>query len=522
MFEREITGLDVGSYSAKAVVLEAGLRGFEIVRACQAVLPEDAPPEEREAALFDFVRREALPLETVIAALPSDRITQRHMRFPFSDPRRIQQAIPFEIEDDLPVALSQVVLTYEHARNASGQTDVLAVVSPRGEVGAWLHQLELAGIDPRILELDGAVLANLSGPLELADVAHLVIDVGHGTTTLCLLVAGRPVALRSIRIAGRDLTRAVAADLGLSPDAAQEHKHRFGVFRGETQPAGESVAAVLARLVRELRRSMESIVGDPLHPIAPAEVVLVGGSALLPGLDRYVGQALALPCSALSVPAGDPELAPLSEVDAPLFAQAAALALRGAPTARVTSMDFRVGEFAYTPDLGSLSRSLGVTAALVVLTLLLWIGALGTQLWVRGARAEALETRIGELYSTTFDGAPAPEGDPFDAMELRTRETRALANHLGVTGNGLSALEVLRELSAKIPAELDVGLTELNIERHTIQARGRAKDFESVDRVRAELAGHAWFDDVRLTDVVTDPRRGGKSFNLQIRLSEGS
>ena len=67
-----------------------------------------------------------------------------------------------------------------------------------------------------------------------------------------------------------------------------------------------------------------------------------------------------------------------------------------------------------------------------------------------------------------------------------------------------------------------MALTELNIERRTIQARGYAADFESVDRIRSVLSSYQAFQDVRLSDVVSNPRSGGKSFNLTIRLAEGT
>lgn len=520
MFERVILGLDVGSYSVKAAELRAGLRGVELVRFCAQVLPANAPPEEREAAIFGFLQQENLPLDYVITALPADRVTQRHLRFPFNDRRRIEQALPFEVGDELPVGLDELILTYEQTRVGPDQTDVLAVVSPRGEVAAWLQQLSLAGVDPRILELDGAVLANLSAALHESDLARLILDVGHRTTNLCLVVDGKPVALRAIPIAGQHLTEGLASDLKLSLPQALERKHTFGVFEAN-RPVGPAVAQALDRLVRETRRTLEAVVGDPLHAIAPAEIVLVGGSAALAGLDGYVEQMLGLPCAPIEVPLGDPELEPLSEAGPAVFAQATALALRGAPTARVTHFDFRSGEFAYTPDLGDLRRSLGFTIALVAAVLVLLVSNLAVELWARERRADALAEQLGGVYSLTF-GDDAGGADPFASMEQRVRETRDLANHLGVTGNGLSALEVLREISARIPPDLEVALTELNIERRTIQARGHARDFESVDRIRADLSQYEEFADVRLTDVVTDPRLGGKSFNLTIRFLEDS
>jgi hypothetical protein len=67
---------------------------------------------------------------------------------------------------------------------------------------------------------------------------------------------------------------------------------------------------------------------------------------------------------------------------------------------------------------------------------------------------------------------------------------------------------------------MEIGLTELQIERYSVQARGYAPSFEAVDQIRSELSQVPFFDNVRLSDVVTDPKHGGKNFNLTIRLRE--
>jgi general secretion pathway protein L len=520
MFERTILGLDVGSYAVKAAVVRAGHRSLEFERLAHAVLPENPSPEERQAALSDFLHDQALPLEQVIAALPSERVTQRHFRFPFSDSRRIARAVPFEIEEELPVPLSGLVLAHEHALSSPDQTDVLAIVCPHDEVGDYLSEFRLLGVEPRILEMEGAVLSNLSTSLELAEAGRLMLDIGHRKTTLCLLVDGKPVLLRSIPVAGAHLTDAVGRDLTLSPAAATTHKHERGLFEGtSTKPMGPRVKGVLERLSSEVLRSIQSVIGDPLNAIAPGQVVISGGSAQTPGLDAYLAEKLGLPCTPLRIPEGAEGLGALDAAGPPLYAHAAALALRGAPTARVTRIDFRQGEFAYQPDLSELRRGVLLAAGLVVLAFALWIASLGSSVFATERRIDALEANLAGVFKQAFPEA-SPAADPLAELERRVGETRALADHLGVTRTGLSALEVLRAISDRLPEDLQVVLTEVNLEPRTIQARGYATDFESAGRVRTELQKLEWVDEVRLTDVVTDPRRGGKTFNLAIRVRE--
>ncbi len=60
-------------------------------------------------------------------------------------------------------------------------------------------------------------------------------------------------------------------------------------------------------------------------------------------------------------------------------------------------------------------------------------------------------------------------------------------------------------------------LSELQIERSSIRARGSAPTFEAADQLRTKLARLAAFERVDISDVATD-KAGGKAFSLSIRL----
>ena len=246
----------------------------------------------------------------------------------------------------------------------------------------------------------------------------------------------------------------------------------------------------------------------------------MGGSAAIPGLDAFLSEKIGISCESLRVGPIDKSRSKLATAGPDRFAQAAALALRGAPPARATRVDFRQGDFKYTPDLSDLRRGLRPTGVLAALLLVLWIGSLIVRVVDTGRHSSALRDEAQIVYQKSFRNA-SPTQDPVKAIETRVREIRELANHLGVTGANLSPLEVLREIITRMPEQLNIGLTELKIERYSVQARGYAPSFETVDQIRAELSKVEPFENVRLSDVVTDTKRGGKSFRLTIRVREG-
>jgi type IV pilus assembly protein PilM len=522
MFSRRVVGLDIGSYAVKAAELEAGLRGVEFVRLEQFRIPRDSSPQELEATIELFLDQHDFSRELLACAIPTARVTQRHLRFPFSGAKRIAEAIPFELEEQLPFPISGAVITHEQVLAQPDQTDVLVVMSRHAEVAAFLETMRGMQIEPRILEVEGAVLANVCTYLKLADMVRLVADVGHSKTNLCLLVDGKPVLLRSIGTAGHHLTEAIAKDLAVSYDVAEERKHEQGIFEpGTTTPICPSVGAVLEQLTREMLRSIQSVVGNPMDAIAPGEIVLMGGSANLNGLAIYFEEEVGIPCSVLTAASAESGAEMLASAGTPSFAQAVSLALRISTSERVTQLDLRQGEFEYAADLSGLRSQLRIALPLFIICLLLWPISLYSAVLARSNQAENLRARLKTVCEQTFPRASC-ETNTYQVMKDELRTTRELAEHLGVTSSGLSALDVLRELSERIPVSLDVSLSEVKIERHSLLIRGHAKDLESVGRMKRALATFELFESVPDPSTQRDARQGGQSFSLTIKFQEAS
>src|SRR5690242_9805053 len=119
MFERTITGLDLGSYSAKVVELRVGMRGMSVARCTEWVYPQGASPEEIEAGLRLYLARENFATESAATSLAGSRLTQRRLRFPFAG-KQVASAIAIEIDEDLPVPLDTMVLTHHERVRGAG------------------------------------------------------------------------------------------------------------------------------------------------------------------------------------------------------------------------------------------------------------------------------------------------------------------------------------------------------------------------------------------------------------------
>ena len=117
--------------------------------------------------------------------------------------------------------------------------------------------------------------------------------------------------------------------------------------------------------------------------------------------------------------------------------------------------------------------------------------------------------------------ADAPSTDDLEAaLRAALSDAKDRAEFLGVYRGNLSALDLLTEISRRIPPELDIVFEELSIDRQTIRVRVFTESFEAADRLGAELAEFEPFSQTRIGGIETDKRSGRKKFDVTISLVE--
>lgn len=514
---KTVLGLDFGSHSIKAVELRQTLRGIEPVQL--RAHPLAAPDVPMDEQLRRFAAMHRLPMDQAICALPGDRVTSRRLQFPFRDRKKLQAAVPFEIEAQTPFDLGEVVVDWVVVDGDRHRSAVQAVLVQRDEVAAYLQKLSEWGCSPRTLEAEGLVLGNLASLFDLSG-TRLLVDLGHRKSTFCLLLDGRPVAARTVTLGGAAITEAIAKDRNLSSEDAERMKCEDGIFHLGFESASPGALAVLDRLAREIVRTLESlepVLGGPAETQV-ASLVLFGGTARLHRLEEYLTERTGIAAGRLTPPPEADGAALVASGDPLLFAPALALALRGTAEAR-SRLDFRRDEFAYRTDLRRFfGPELRATALLIGGVLLLGAGQAATSIGIQSHRADRLHAELQALYTSAFPGQAPPER-PVVAMRQALTEAQERADFLGVYGNG-SALDLLAELSQRIPSDVPVRFEEITIDGRVIRIKVSAEGFDATDKLERVIAASPPFTSAKAGESSTDRRTGRIEFDLTISLIE--
>lgn len=497
-----ILGLDLGSYSIKGVVLD-GVRAGAHASFAEVRRGEGDRLETLKAALEEL--KAQLPAaDQVIVSLPGPTLATHVVSLPFSDPKRIEATLPFEVEGQLPFDLEDAAFDYQPvgAPGPDGKSELLVGVVRKQELTPLLQVLAETGFDPRVITHPAMAYQNLlahlpdpeGGPAPEGAGARgpvAVLDLGHERSSLAIGVPGGGVELvRTFAGGGRDLTRVLAQELRTEPLEAAHWKEREGAIGEAAQgPDAERTSGALIRglapILRELRPTLKAYTARTHRHVG--RIHLCGGTAQLPGLAEHLSRELGIPTETLRLretAVGFPEGAGLNAL------QAYALALRGqAAGSRAPRFNLRRGALAFQGHYDYLREKLGRLGVFAATLLVLLIG-FG---FVRNAVLAQGEERVDDqLCSTTKKVLGTCEKNYDRALNLLRGEKSPAAALPKV-----SALNLLAELTARIPAEAHAQLDQIQIDLTRISVRGQTENSKQVDQITTALKTFKCFKDVK-------------------------
>lgn len=314
---KSVVGLDLGRRAVRAVEIEnPGRARPVIVRSHEVPLPEGAVTmgDVREVnTVASAVRRlwseGGFKTKDVVLGIGNQRVITRDLVMPkLPTLQHIREALPFQVQDMLPVPVGEALLDYYPISESStdrGQVNGILIAAIKESVLANVRAVQSAGLTPVNVDLVpfALVRANVRGPLAQATV--VMIDVGATTTNVVVTSQGVPQFVRMIPGGGDDITRAVMNRLEIAPNDAESFKAARGLNpappSSELERAGaEAILSSTHELLNSLRNTLQYYASS--RPGLPPQVIaLSGGGARMPGFAQALGESMRLQVMAPSI-----------------------------------------------------------------------------------------------------------------------------------------------------------------------------------------------------------------------------
>ncbi len=428
-----VGAIDIGSATISGCVVDFSRSGVKVQQ--YETLPRPEDPERLDEAVRSLVGRLDLAHVKVTASL--DRpVFVRNLEFPFTDLKKIEPLLSYELDDQIPMDVSELIITHGHVTHKD-RTEVLVLAAAKDEIAAELQRFAAAGLEVNRL-VHPANRAVFFAPL--GEPCTAVIDVGARVTHLAAVVQGRLRAVRTWADGMDSVVEALSKYSHQDSDQVRDWLHLQGRISapGHQEEGFEQVIRTeVERAFEEWRRFLLAF--QTRHHETVERLVLIGDGARLPGLATAAAAFFGVPVQVGQVP-GETLVDP----------KQAGLVALASLTLSHEALNFRRGEFA----LGAKESLVKKKALAVILGLSIFftmmVGSGLFTLWRLEKEERDLLALTGQL-STEVLGKPI-----YDPKVIRKQIKQKTEKNKGTGSTALlprmSAWVLLSQISAQMPA----------------------------------------------------------------------
>jgi len=463
-----VVGLDLGTYAVRAVELQLGGQPT-LVRFAQVTLPPGAIRDGEVVdvhAVASAVKRlwnEAkFKSKRVVVGVANQRVIVRQAELPQMSEADLRAALRFEAQELIPIPVEDAILDsqiLEEMVSSEGEPRmrILLAAAQRDMVQTHLAAVKAAGLDPTAVDvipfaLVRALFDRTTQSFTADGSAEAVVAIGGGVTNVVVHEQGIPRFVRVLLVGGDDVTEAIARDLDVDLDSAEDLKRRadIGSADASVARAGQVVSDRLTPLVEEIRGSLDYYLAQSQSsPIG--RVLVTGGGSRLPGLMERLQSQLggrvepAHPLQGLRIGSVGLSQAELAEYE-PLMTVPIGLALAGETTKGVRRISLLPQEVAVVREQRRQAAAAFVgVGGLAALLIALWLaqqGKVGDEEDNAAAAEQRLAAKQAEL------------GRLRDVTTLQTDLQQRQAQVTAVLRNDVAWTRILNDISTVIPSDV--------------------------------------------------------------------
>jgi type IV pilus assembly protein PilM len=513
---QKVIGLDIGSYSIKAVEIINSFKSYQIKNFYELEMPYREDVEKNVVlaqTLEQLFKENNLQADRILTAMPGQYISSRIIPVSFTDPRKIAMSVLSDVEDAVPFNLDYMIVDQQVLGPGNdGRTNVMVVMTRKNFLRSFLDHLHRVNIDPKLVDVDSLSFYNLAPYLRLdAEECVAMVDIGHEKTSVCVVQSGQLKMFRSINIGGAYLTEFLSRDFELSMQEAQAVKHRVSRIICEADMGqglssqdklfAERTTLACNAIVKDLGRTLYAFKTWDRTKIS--RIFLSGGSARIKNMDLYLAEQLGIPVQLNRLDATDLKIDDSLSDKALVMPQSVAIGMRSVVTAKKHSqINLRKGEFAYVQNYAQIMRIGKIAAQVLGVAAFLLLVSYSFRSFMYSRQMVELEKEYQKEYASINISRKKTQGktefqkfraDVRAAVQKDIASRRVAVDNFITTSGTSPGLLVLQDLSNAIPKTVKIDVTQFvfngtpGLPGGKLQLKAETDGYSSVEAIKEAI-----------------------------------
>jgi type IV pilus assembly protein PilM len=238
--DKELVGVDIGSYSVKAVELKAkkqeGETQYVVKKIGYELLPHDAIVEGTiidSAAVVETIKmvfdENKIANKNVIISISGNSVIIKKITLPAMETEELAESIIWEAKHNIPYPYEETNVDYAilkpppHADEKN--LDILLVAAKKDKIANYSNVISQARKNLDAIEVDVFALQNAleyNYPEIINEKTIAMINLGANITNVIIIDRGNPQLFRDLSIGGSFFTENLSKDLNISFDDAEK------------------------------------------------------------------------------------------------------------------------------------------------------------------------------------------------------------------------------------------------------------------------------------------------------------
>ena len=247
--------------------------------------------QEISRAIRAILEEAQISTLSAVMAIPDFSSFFTNFELPPMTEKELPEAVRFEARHHIPLPLAEVALDWsliggEVSERPKEKLKILLLAFPIEVVNQYREIADLAGL--QLLSLEAEVFSLVKSLIKKESLprapVQVLVDIGAQSTSCSIIDRGILKRTHSFDLSGNELTKILSKSLNIDYQEAENFKREYGLVSPE-----KKIAEILYPLIDIILKEIETISQDFYQSEGKStdQIILAGGSALLPGLRDY-------------------------------------------------------------------------------------------------------------------------------------------------------------------------------------------------------------------------------------------
>jgi len=238
--EKELVGLDIGSYSVKAVEFKTkskdGQDSYELKKIGYELLPHDAIVEGTiidSAAVIETIKmvfdENKISNKNIVISISGNSVIIKKISLPVMETDELAESIIWEAKHNIPYPYEETNVDYSILKPPSysedKNLDILLVAAKKDKIANYSNVISQVKKNLEAIEVDVFALQNIM-ELNYPDIIHnktiSIVNLGANITNVIIIEKGVPQLFRDLSLGGSFFSENLSKDLNISFDDAEK------------------------------------------------------------------------------------------------------------------------------------------------------------------------------------------------------------------------------------------------------------------------------------------------------------